>query len=133
MLNKNKDNSTFNILLIDDDKDILFTFTNIIEGEGYNVTTFSDSYKALNHLSDLDPYYYDLIVTDIRMPGFNGFQIYKQIKVWNTDTKVLFLSALDVAEEIMFICPGMNASDIIKKPISRDTLISKIKSILKSQ
>jgi CheY-like chemotaxis protein/class 3 adenylate cyclase len=128
-----QDNSTFNILLIDDDKDILFTFTNIIEGEGYNVTTFSDSYKALNHLSDLDPYYYDLIVTDIRMPGFNGFQIYKQIKVWNTDTKVLFLSALDVAEEIMFICPGMNASDIIKKPISRDTLISKIKSILKSQ
>jgi two-component system, OmpR family, response regulator ChvI len=128
-----QDNSTFNILLIDDDKDILFTFTNIIEGEGYNVTTFSDSYKALNHLSDLDPYYYDLIVTDIRMPGFNGFQIYKQIKVWNTDTKVLFLSALDVAEEIMFICPGMNASDIIKKPIGRDSLISKIKSILKSQ
>jgi two-component system, OmpR family, response regulator ChvI len=128
-----QDNSIFNIMLIDDDKDILFTFTNIIEGEGYNVTTFSDSYKALNHLSDLDPYYYDLIVTDIRMPGFNGFQIYKQIKVWNTDTKVLFLSALDVAEEIMFICPGMNASDIIKKPIGRDSLISKIKSILKSQ
>jgi DNA-binding response OmpR family regulator len=67
------------------------------------------------------------------MPGFNGFQIYKQIKVWNTDTKVLFLSALDVSEEIMFICPGMNASDIIKKPINRDSLISKIKSILKSQ
>jgi two-component system, OmpR family, response regulator ChvI len=128
-----QDNSIFNIMLIDDDKDILFTFTNIIEGEGYNVTTFSDSYKALNHLSDLDPYYYDLIVTDIRMPGFNGFQIYKQIKVWNTDTKVLFLSALDVSEEIMFICPGMNASDIIKKPINRDSLISKIKSILKSQ
>jgi two-component system, OmpR family, response regulator ChvI len=128
----NKHNSTFNILLIDDDKDILFTFKSIIEGEGYNVTTFSDSHKALDHLSDLDPYYYDLIVTDIRMPGFNGFQLFKQIKVWNTDTKVLFLSALDVAEEIMFICNGMNASDIIRKPIKRDNLISKINEILKS-
>ena len=52
------------------------------------------------------------------MPGFNGFQLYKQIKVLNTDTKVLFLSALDVSEEIMIICPGMNASDIIRKPIT---------------
>jgi two-component system, OmpR family, response regulator ChvI len=132
-IKQNQDNSTFNILLIDDDKDILFTFTSIIEGEGYNITTFSDSHKALDHLSDLDPYFYDLIVIDIRMPGFNGFQLYKQIKVWNTDTKVLFLSALDVAEEIMFICPGMNASDIIKKPINRNSLISKIDEILKSQ
>ncbi len=52
------------------------------------------------------------------MPGFNGFQVYKQIVVLNTDTKVLFLSALDVAEEIMIVCPGTNASDIIKKPNS---------------
>jgi hypothetical protein len=39
---------------------------------------------------------------------------------------------LDVAEEIMFICPGMNVSDIIRKPIKRDNLISKINEILKS-
>ncbi len=83
-------------------------------------------------LKGIDPYYYDLIVLDIRMPGFNGFQIYKQIKILNTDTKVLFLSALDVAEEITFICPGTNASDIIRKPIQRDDLLSKINTILKS-
>ncbi len=46
----------------------------ILENEGYNIISFSDSNKALDHLSNLDPYYYDLIVTDIRMPGFNGFQ-----------------------------------------------------------
>ncbi len=128
---QNQANSAFNILLIDDDKDILFTLTSIIEGEGYNITTFSNSYNALDHLSSLDPYYYDLIVTDIRMPGFNGFQLYKQFKVLNTDTKVLFLSALDVTEEIMIICPGMDASDIVRKPIDRKDLLAKISSIIR--
>jgi class 3 adenylate cyclase len=46
--NKNKkSNSSFNILLIDDDKDILFTFVTIIESAGYHVTSFSDPYQAL--------------------------------------------------------------------------------------
>ncbi|MDQ6723693.1 MAG: response regulator, partial [Thermoproteota archaeon] len=129
---QNRSNSSFNILLIDDDDDILLTFTFIVEGAGYNVTSFSNSIKALDHLSSLDPYYYDLIVTDIRMPDFNGFQLFKQIKVLNTDTKVLFLSALDVAEEIMIICPGMKASDIIRKPIDNSDLLAKIESILRS-
>ena len=71
---QNQSNSSYNILLIDDDEDVLFTFESIIRNEGYNVTSYSDSNKALTHLSSLDPYYYDLIVTDIRMPVLNGFQ-----------------------------------------------------------
>jgi DNA-binding response OmpR family regulator len=116
--------------LIDDDKDVLFTFESIIRNEGYNVTSYSDSNKALDHLSSLDPYYYDLIVLDIRMPGFNGFQLYKQIKVLNSDTKVLFLSALDVLKEIMIVSPDMNSTNIIRKPIDPGSFISKIKSML---
>jgi CheY-like chemotaxis protein len=123
---------SFNILLVDDDEDVLFTFRYILECEGYNVISFSDSVKALDHLSSLDPYYYDLIVTDIRMPGYNGFQLYKQIKVLNSDTKVLFLSALDVSEEIMIVCPGMSATHIIRKPIDISDLLFKIKTLLKS-
>ena len=47
------------------------------------------------------------------MPGFNRFQFYTHIKVLNTDTKELFLSAFDVATEIMIASPGLNADDII--------------------
>jgi two-component system, OmpR family, response regulator ChvI len=126
-------NSSFNILFIDDDKDILFTFEPFIRTEGYNLTSFSDSKKALDHLSNLDPYYYDLIILDIRMPGFNGFQLYRQIKVLNPDTKMLFLTALDVfIEEIKIVCPDINASDIVRKPVSPDAFLSKIKSALQS-
>jgi len=127
---QNQSNSSYNILLIDDDEDVLFTFESIIRNEGYNVTSYSDSNKALAHLSSLDPYYYDLIVTDIRMPVLNGFQLYKQIKVLNSDTKVLFISALDVLKEIMIVSPDMNSTNIIRKPIDPDSFISKIKSML---
>ena len=127
---QNQSNSSYNILLIDDDEDVLFTFESIIRNEGYNVTSYSDSNKALAHLSSLDPYYYDLIVTDIRMPVLNGFQLYKQIKVLNSDTKVLFISALDVLKEIMIVSPDMNSTNIIRKPTDPDSFISKIKSML---
>ena len=50
---QNQSNSSFNILLIDDDEDVLFTFESIIRNEGYNVISYSDSNKALDHLSNL--------------------------------------------------------------------------------
>jgi CheY-like chemotaxis protein len=129
---QNQNNSSFNILLIDDDKDILFTFEPFIRGEGYNLISHSDPKEALDHLSNLDPYYYDLIILDIRMPRFNGFQLYKQIKILNPDTKVLFLTALDVVKEIEFVCPGMKESDILRKPVHPDVLLAKIELALYS-
>ena len=119
-------------MLIDDDKDILFTFEPFIRSAGYNLTSYYDPKEALDQLSNLDPYYYDLIVLDIRMPRFNGFQLYRQIKVLNPDIKMLFLTALDVIEEIKFVCPGMKESDIVRKPVHPDILLSRINSVLHS-
>jgi two-component system, OmpR family, response regulator ChvI len=131
-IKQNQDNSTFNILLIDDDRDILFTFTSIIEGEGYKTISFSDPQKALNHFSQMSPYHYDLIVMDIRMPGINGIQLYSKLKVMNPDIKVLFLSALDAVEELLSIFSDIKSSEIIRKPIEPQELIAKVNRILKT-
>ncbi len=128
----NQVNSSFNILLIDDDKDILFTFTTIIAGDNYKTTSFSDPNKALEHFSQVSPYHYDLIIMDIRMPGLNGIQLYSKIKVMNPDIKVLFLSALDAVEELLSIFPDIKNSEIIRKPIEPQALLLKINTILKT-
>ncbi|HEY6535391.1 MAG TPA: response regulator [Candidatus Nitrosocosmicus sp.] len=123
-------NSSFNILLIDDDPDILFTFKTIIEGEDYKTISFSDPKKALEHFAQVTPYHYDLIIMDIRMPGLNGIQLYSKMKIMNPDIKVFFLSALDAIEEILSIFPDVKISDIIKKPIEPQMLVIKVKEIL---
>jgi CheY-like chemotaxis protein len=130
-IKQNQENSSFNILLIDDDLDILFTFTTIIEGEGYNLASYSEPYKALNHFLQMSPYHYDLVVMDIRMPGLNGIQLYSKIKVMNPEIKVLFLSALDAVDELLSIFPDIKASEIIRKPVEPKALLSKIKAILR--
>src|SRR5215210_4230394 len=66
LVKQNRNNSSFNILIIDDDKDILFTFTSIIKSQGYLAKSFSNPYEALNDFSNSSPYTYDLILMDIR-------------------------------------------------------------------
>jgi two-component system, OmpR family, response regulator ChvI len=129
---ENLPNSEFNILLIDDDEDILFAFKSIIAGEGYNVTTFSSSTYALSHFSDNNPYFYHLVIMDIRMPELNGIKLYSQLKILNPDVKVIFLSALNALEEVLSIFPEIKCSEIVRKPIEPEILLSNIRSMLRT-
>jgi two-component system, OmpR family, response regulator ChvI len=132
-LNQQQDNkSKYNILLIDDEPDIAFTYKSMLNEEGYSVDAFTDPRDALRHFSQSDPFYYKLILLDVRMPNANGFQLYYKFKAMNPDVKILFVTALDVmGEELASMLPGFSADrDLIKKPLSKDQYINKIKSVL---
>jgi two-component system response regulator ChvI len=121
-----------NIMVVDDELDILHTYKYILSAEGYNVEAFTDPHDALMHFVQLpDPSsYYQLVLLDIRMPRLNGLQLFYKIKTLSPKIKVMFCSALDVAEEVVSILPGMKYDDIIKKPVQREYFISKINSAL---
>jgi DNA-binding response OmpR family regulator len=116
--------------LVDDDKDILYTYTSILENEGYNVEGYSDSQEALKQFAQNDPCYYDLVILDIRMPGLNGLQLYYRLKAMNIDIKVIFVSALDSARELVSILPDINIDDVIKKPVNVEQFANAIKESL---
>jgi two-component system, OmpR family, response regulator ChvI len=123
-----------NIMIVDDEPDILFTYKSLLSAEGYNVQPFTDPQEALKHFVQLpDPSsYYQLVLLDIRMPRLNGLQLFYRIKAISHNTKIMFCSALDMAEELVSILPDIKYDDIIKKPIERKYFISKINSILKN-
>jgi two-component system, OmpR family, response regulator ChvI len=131
-INQNKNNSSFNILLIDDDEDILFTYTAMIKSQGFTITSFSNPYEALNDFSTTNPYLYDLVIMDIRMPGINGIKLYSKFKVMNPNVKILFVSALDAVDELLSLFPEIKDSDILKKPIESQQLLDKVNTAIRN-
>jgi CheY-like chemotaxis protein/class 3 adenylate cyclase len=123
-----------NIMVVDDELDILHTYKYILSAEGYNVEAFTDPQEALKHFVQLpDPSsYYKLVLLDIRMPRLNGLQLFYRIKAISPSTKIMFVSALDIAEELTSLLPNMKYDDIIKKPLKREYFVSKINLILKN-
>src|ERR671918_606354 len=121
-----------NIMVVDDEPDTVFTYKHILSAEGYNVEAFTDPQEALKRFVQLpDPSsYYQLVLLDIRMPRLNGLQLFYRIKAISPKIKIMFSSALDVAEEVVSILPDMKYDDIIKKPVEMEYFMNKINSAL---
>ena len=115
------------IMLIDDDPDISLLFGDQLKSAGMVVDTFTNPEDALKHFIKSHYHYYDLIVTDIRMPGLNGFELYHQLKAFNPKIRILFITALDISSEITSLLPELKSSQFISKPVDPITLISSIK------
>ncbi|MDQ3848602.1 MAG: response regulator [Thermoproteota archaeon] len=121
-----------NILIVDDEPDTLFTYKSILSTEGYNVQAFTDPQEALKHFVQLpDPStYYKLVILDIRMPGLNGLQLFYRIRAISPSIGIIFCSALDIAEELITILPGITRDHLFKKPMAKENFTKKINSIL---
>jgi two-component system, OmpR family, response regulator ChvI len=125
-----KQKNTQNIMIVDDERDILITYSAMLYGEGYNIKTFSSPHEAVLHFAHADRSYYDLVILDIRMTDLNGLQLFHRLKAINKDVKILFLSALEASEEILSMFPELKYGDIIRKPISKEDFVDKINALL---
>ena len=136
-------NTKIRILVVDDEPDILFTLDAVLSEQGHYVKTFDNPVEALSHLTRsssnnngvVTPYY-DLIITDHRMPGsgITGLDLAKQVKEYyttkRTKTKVFLMTASINAwllpEEFIAALKPELVDEIIQKPVSNDKLIAVI-------
>jgi CheY-like chemotaxis protein len=77
------------ILLVDDDLDLREVVATILGETGYTVLTAADGYEALRVLVDR---IVDLLITDVQMPGINGFELARQAKLMRPNLHVVYLS-----------------------------------------
>jgi CheY-like chemotaxis protein len=125
-----QEKSSLNIMLVEDEPDTLLTYKTFLAAEGYNVDAYVDSYQALKRFVNLNRHYYDLVISDIRMPGLNGLQLYQKMKSIDDSTNIIFVSALDALQELVSIFPDLNFGNIIRKPVTREEFLNKVKAAI---
>ena len=128
---ENLNNNNKRIILVDDEKDVLFTYKTFLDDHDYDVTAFTDPSLAMNYIRNILNFKDLLVILDIRMKNLNGFQLHQQIKSIDPTIKVLFVTALDILDEFSTIIPGISKEYIMKKPVDRKTFTTTIQKILK--
>ena len=117
----------FKILLVDDDRDFSKAVIAYLGRSGYEMDYASTADEAYDKIY---AQVYDLILSDIMMPGTDGFQFASQIRAINRNIPLLFISALD---DISSKHKGfqLGIDDYMVKPIELDELLMRIKAILR--
>lgn len=117
------------ILLIDDEPDVALTYKSFLTSEGYTVDAFREPEKAVEHFISCRPMQYDLVITDIRMRNMNGLRLFQCLKNIDPSVKVIFVTALDAADELVsVISPG--PYQILKKPVDKQVFSKTVKAAL---
>lgn len=103
------------ILIIDDDKILREALRSAVATYGFSVFSCENATEALLRTMN-EAYHY--IVTDFSMPGMNGLELTKQLRVRFPFTIIIGMSGHDVGEEFLRI----GANDFLQKPFSAHTL-----------
>ncbi|NLY45847.1 MAG: response regulator transcription factor [Tissierella sp.] len=116
----------YNILVVEDEKNILDVIKAYLEKENYNIITATDGEKALELFQTMDVH---LIILDLMIPKISGEEVCKRIRD-TSDVPIIMLTAkVDIENKI----EGLNigADDYITKPFSPKELVSRVKALLR--
>ncbi|MDY0301624.1 MAG: sigma-54 dependent transcriptional regulator [Trichlorobacter sp.] len=117
------------LLVIDDEPAIREGVRRILESESFAVETYGSGQAALERIKQER---FDLVITDLKMPGISGMDVLKSIKDIHPDLPVVFItgySSVDNAVEVM----KLGAVDYIAKPFTPEDMLKVIKTALEQQ
>lgn len=117
------------ILLADDDGDFRSVLRNILTDKGYSVLEAADGSRALELFKS---YFPDLAIVDLQMPGLDGFQLTKEIRILNSHIPIIILTGHgDIPRAVS--ATKLGAQEFLEKPPDFDVLLDIVKSALDRQ
>jgi PAS domain S-box-containing protein len=105
------------ILVVEDDDQVRFLVSYLLEELGYRVTTARDAASAMPHLSDAARI--DLLISDVGLPGMNGRQLAELVRLDHPSVPVLFMTGYAESAAVQSEFLGENMA-IITKPFALD-------------
>ncbi len=117
----------FKVLLVDDESDFRDIIALFLQREGYETNCASDGKEAFEKIQSSRP---DLIVTDIRMPGWDGYELLRNVSALEPPViPMLFLSGFGHGNDEMHLKSSPNFVGFVTKPIRLPHLLELIKEI----
>lgn len=114
------------ILIVDDEKDLVYLMEQILLMQGFEVRTAQNGLNGMQVYKEFLP---DLVLLDVNMPLFDGFEVARKIRAIDKVTKIFFISSKTMEQDVL---KGfeIGANDYIRKPFSMRELVARVSSAL---
>ncbi|NTV52601.1 MAG: response regulator, partial [Candidatus Firestonebacteria bacterium] len=128
LIPETKNNGHETILVVEDESMVRKLTVEFLSGQGYTVVEAADPLQALEIVRTYTGSF-DLLLTDIIMPGMNGKELYQQLVKERPELKVLYMSGYseDVIAHQGVLEPG---TELLAKPFALKALLAKVRSVL---
>lgn len=118
----------FTVLVVEDDQPLSRLFGTILGRNGYNAHTVCTASAALHCL---EQEYVDLIITDVMLPGMDGFELIRQLRESGSTLPILLVTAREtLADKERGFTAG--ADDYMVKPVEVEELLLRVRALLRS-
>lgn len=114
---------------MDDEEDLREILRFNLEAEGFEVETVASAEEALDKFSILNSQF-SIILLDVMMDKMSGFEMAQRMREAGDNTPIIFLTARD-AHDDQLQGFGVGADDYITKPFSFDTVLARVKAVLR--
>ncbi|HIE05993.1 MAG TPA: sigma-54-dependent Fis family transcriptional regulator, partial [bacterium (Candidatus Stahlbacteria)] len=114
------------VAIIDDDKGLTKTLSDLLKENGYKPLVYNDGRSALKAIPRYNP---DVILLDLKLPDTDGFKLYHKIIDYDPGAKIIILSAFGSVETGMEAAK-LGAFDFIEKPFSEEKILLTIKNAI---
>ncbi len=115
------------LLLVEDEAGLVLTLTDRLTSAGYAVESCSLGQQALRQLADKP---FDVVVLDVMLPDANGFEVCRRLRMRDSHTPVLMLTARDeVGDRVHGL--RMGADDYLGKPFDAEELLARLQALLR--
>jgi len=115
------------ILVVDDERAVREALRRALELEGYEIELADGGQAALERIANAEP---DAVILDVLMPGVDGIEVCRQLRMTGNDLPVLMLTARDaVANRVEGLDAG--ADDYVTKPFALEELLARVRALLR--
>ena len=117
------------VLLVEDDHSLLELWQRTLERADFGVITADNGHAALMLFNDGS---IDIVVTDILLPGIDGFELIRRLKHKSREVPIVAISGLNDSPRYRQLAESAGAAVALSKPLDRGKLVEVVKALLAS-